>query len=293
MALQILSTLMLTLALLGCDFRKSVNKDLITGLITKGDGLSCEEVWLSVDDEKIERNTFVYGEIFYLHFNNMEGFRKVEENVFPGMLMGVTDEAGDTIFQTENMYSDYLNGMNFSPLLLKANLTVGSPMHSNHKYTVFIKIWDKKDKGTFTAEMPFNIIENDKISIEKNNISYDEIYLYSVDRDKAIIDGVVTFDETVYLIFEGLSGFAESNGNVFPGLKFLATDYSKNIIMDYDNLFDTYNETGISAADFKTQIYVTMKFRQGEADNPIHCETFISDKKSNSNIKVTTDINVY
>jgi hypothetical protein len=293
MTLQILSTFMLVLALLGRDFRKSVNKDLITGLITKGDGLSCEEVWLSVNDEKTERNTFVYGEIFYLHFSNIEGFRKVDDNVFPGMVMWVTDVAGDTAFQTEDMCEIYDNGINLFPLLLTANLTVGNPLHSNHEYTVIIKIWDKKDKGTFTAEMPFNIIENDKIIIEKNNISYDEIYLYSVDRDKAITDGVVAFNETVYLIFEGLSGFTEDNGNVFPGLKFLATDYSKNIIMDYDNLFDSYNETGVSAADFKAQIYVTMKFTKGEADNPIHCETFISDKKSNSNIKATTDINVY
>jgi hypothetical protein len=284
---------MFSLALLSCDFRKSVNKDLTTGLITKGDGLSCEEVWLSVNDEKIERNSFVYGELFYLHFSNMEGFSKVDESVFPGMLMWVTDEAGDTVFQTEDLYAAYSNGMNLSPLLLQANLTVGNPMHSNHKYTVYIKIWDKKDKGTFTAEMPFSIIENDKISIEKNNIIYDEIYLYSVDRDKAIIDGSVAFNETVYLIFEGLEGFTEDNGNVFPGLKFLATDNSNNIILDFADLFSSYSETGINTVDFKTQIFVTIKFTRGEINNPIHCETLLFDKKSNSNIKVSTDVNVY
>jgi hypothetical protein len=284
--------MLISLALLSCDFRQSVHKDLITGLITKGNGLSCEEVWLSSDEEKIERNTFVYGEVFIIHFSNMEGFSKVDESAFPGMIMWVTDEAGDTVFQTDDMYSDYTDGINFSPLLLKATLTVGTPMHSNHNYTVFIKIWDKKDKGTFTAEMPFNIIENDKISIEKNNISYNEIYLYSVDRDKAIIDGNVAFNETVYLIFEGLSGFTEEDGNVFPGLRLLATDYSKDIIMNYDDLFNEYTETGISTDNFRSQIYVTIKFTQGEVENPIRCETIISDKKGNSNIKVTTDLNV-
>ena len=286
---KITYALMVSLALISCDFRKSVSKDLIIGLITKGNGLSCEEVYLSIDEEKTDRTTFIYGEIFYLNFSNMEGFSKVDKNVFPGMVMWVTDEAGDTIFQTEDMYANYLNGMNISPLLLRANLTVGTPMHSNHKYTVFLKIWDKKDKGTFTAELPFNIIENEKISIEKNNISYNEIYLYSVDRDKAITDGMVSFNETAYLIIEGLSGFTEDNGNVFPGLKFLATDNSKNIIMDYADLFESYT-TGISSGDFKTQFYVTIKFTQGEIDNPIHCETLLSDKKSNSNLKVTTDL---
>jgi len=292
MKFKIAYVLMISLAFISCDFRKSVNKDLITGLITKGNGLSCEEVYLSIDEEKTDRTIFIYGEIFYLNFSNMEGFSKVDKNIYPGMVMWVTDEAGDTIFQTEDMYSNYLNGMNTSPLVLRANLTVGTPMHSNHKYIVSVKIWDKKDEGTFTAELPFTIIENEKINIEKNNISYDEIYLYSVDRNKAITDGMMSFNETAYLIFEGLSGFTEENGNVFPGLKFLATDSSKNIIMDYADLFESYAETGIGSEDFKTQFYVTIKFTEGVINNPIHCETLLSDKKSNSNLKVTTNLNV-
>jgi hypothetical protein len=176
--------------------------------------------------------------------------------------------------------------------LLKANLTVGNPMHSKNKYTVNIKIWDKKDKGTFTAKMPFNIIENERIKTEKNKISYDEIYLYSADRDKAIIDGEVVSNEIVYLIFEGLSGFTELNSNVFPGMKFQALDNEKNILMEYDDLFISYTETGLNSVDFRTQIYISLKF-PGQGVNPINCEAILFDKKSNSNIKVTTDINVH
>jgi hypothetical protein len=280
------------MALISCDFRKSVHADLKTGIVTKGNGLSCDEVWISVDEKEIDRNTFIYGEMFLMHFNNMEGFKLENGNAFPGMFMWVIGESGDTVFNTENLYSDYQNGINLSPLLLKANLTVGSPMHSNHKYKVFIKIWDKKDKGTFTAEMPFNIIANDKIIIEKNNISYDEIYLYSLDRDKAIIDGNVLFDEKVYLIFEGLSGLTEINDNVFPGLKFQAIDNSNETILDYPDLFSNYAETGIGAESFKTQIYVTLKFTPGQADNPINCETLLYDKKGEANLKVVTALNV-
>ena len=292
MTAHIISTLIISLAFISCDFRKSVQADLKTGIITKGDGLSCEEVWLSVDVQEIERTTFVYGEMFLIHFTNMEGFKKEGENAFPGMLMWVTGESGDTIFQTEDLYSDYLNGINLDTLSLKANLTIGNPMHSNNQYTVYIKIWDKKDKGTFTAEMPFNIIENEKIKIEKNKLSYNEIYLYSVDRDKVIIDGEVAANEVIYLLFEGLSGFTESNSNVFPGMKFQALDNEKNILMEYDDLFSSYTETGLNSVDFRTQIYISLKF-PGQAVNPINCEAILFDKKSNSNIKVTTEINVY
>lgn len=292
MSLQLISILIFSLTFISCDFRKSAEVNFKTGIITKGDGLSCEDVWISVEDQEIDRNTFIYGEMFLIHFSDIEGFKTENGSAFPGMFMWVTNEAGDTVFRTEDLYNDYQNGIDLSPLQLKANLTVGSPMHSNNKYKVFIKIWDKKDKGTFSAEMPFNVIENDKISIDKNNISYDEIYLFSIDRDRAIIDGNIAFNETVYLIFEGLSGFTELNGNVFPGLKFQAIDNSNEIVLDYEDLFSSYAETGIGAADFKTQIYVTMKFTQGQADNPIHCETLIFDKKSKSNIKISTDINI-
>ena len=292
MSSQFISILIFSIAFISCDFRKSVEANLKTGIITKGNGLSCKEVWISVDDKEVDRNTFVYGEMFLMHFKDMEGFKTENGNVFPGMLMWVSGEAGDTIFRNEDLYYDYKNGINLSPLLLKANLTLGSPMHSNHKYKVFIKIWDKKDKGTFTAEMPFNIIENDKIKIEKSNASYDEIYLYSADRDKAIIDGSVLFNENVYLIFEGLSGFREINGSVFPGMKFLAIDNSDKTVMDYPDMFSSDNETGIGTSDFTTQIYITMKFTPGQVNNPINCEALLFDKKSNSNIKVITDINV-
>lgn len=68
---------MTSLALLGCDFRKPINKDLSTGkdittsegltagIMTKPEGLSCDDVWISIDEEKTDRITFIYGETFY------------------------------------------------------------------------------------------------------------------------------------------------------------------------------------------------------------------------------------
>jgi hypothetical protein len=102
----------------------------------------------------------------------------------------------------------------------------------------------------------------------------------------------VASNENVYLIFEGLSGFTESNSNVFPGMKFKALDNEKKILMEYDDLFSSYTETGLNSVDFRTQIYISLKF-PGQAVNPINCEAILFDKKSNSNIKVTTDINVH
>jgi hypothetical protein len=305
MKLQILVALMISLTLFSCDLRRSKNKDittskdvttgknLTTGIIKKPEGLSCDEVWLSIDEEKTDRITFIYGEAFSMNFNNMEGLNKVDETVFPGMLLKVTDEGGDTIMQTEDMYADSVNGMNFSPLLLKANFAVVKPIRSNHKYSLFIKIWDKLGAGNFIVEMPFSVIQNERINIETNYITYDEIYLLSADRNKVITDGIIYFEETIYLMFEGLSGFYEKNGRVFPGSKVRAVDYSNTPIMSYDDLYYLYTKTGINSDDFKSQIFVKMKLNEGAVNNPILFETTLFDKKRYAaTIKVTTEFNV-
>jgi hypothetical protein len=280
----------LLLALSSCDVRQSVNKDLVTGLLTRGDGLSCDDVYLSIDDEQISRNTFVYGETFYLNFSNIEGFSKVDENAFPGMLLCVTNESGDTIMHTGDMYADYADGISFTPLLLKANLTVARPIQSNQNYTLSVKIWDKQGDGIFTAELPFSVTGNEKIKVENNIATCDEIYLFSKEKDRVITDGKIGFNETVYIIFEGISGFHEENGKVFAGLKLQTTDNVQNVILSYDDLFESYEETGISVDDFKTQINASIIFREGEVVNPVLCEVTIFDKKSDASVKATTEL---
>jgi hypothetical protein len=302
---QIFITLIISLALFSCDFRKPINKDLTTskdssvrkdltkGIITKPEGLSCNDVWISIDEEKTDRITFIYGETFNLNFNNMEGFSKVNGNVFPGMMLKVTDEKGDTIIKTEDEYADSVNGLNLSLLSIKADFDVVQPVHSNHKYTLYVNIWDKKGEGTLIAEAPFSVIQNEKINIETNYITYDEIFLLSVDRNKVITDGSIYFDEIVYLVFEGLSGFYEENGKVFPGARFQVVDYSFTPIMSYNDLFYFYTKTGINSEDFKSQTFLKMSFAQGKVNNPLLCEATIFDKKRNAaHITVTTELNV-
>jgi len=292
---QILIVLLISISLIRCDFRKplAASKDPATGIITKPEGLSCDDVWLSIEEEKTTRVTFIYGEAFSLNFNNMEGFNKVDNSILPGMLLKVTDESGDTIMQTEDLYADSVNGINLSPLLLKANFAIQRPVYSDHKYSLIVKIWDKLGEGTLITEAPFSVIKNERINIEANYISCDEIYLFSIDRDKVIIDGSIYFNETIYLVFEGLSGFYESNGKVFPGSPVRAVDYGNNPILYFADLYHAYPTTGINSDNFKSQIYVKMKFTEGKVENPIYCEVTLFDKKRDvAHMNVTTELSV-
>lgn len=288
-----------SLLFMGCDSRKTIKKepaagiDLSAGIITKPESLTCDDIWLSVEGERTDRVTFYYGEKFDVNFNNMKGFKSVSEKVFPGMMLKVIDESGDTIFRSEDLYADHANGIDFSPLSLKASFSVENPLHSNQNYILFIQIWDKSGDGIFITEAPFSVTENERIKIEKKNISYAEIYLFSANRNEVITDGIIAFDEVVYLVFEGLSGFEEKNGKVYPGARVRAIDNLNAPVMYFGDLFDSYTTTGIDSDEFKARIYVKMAFSGVSVENPVHCEAVIFDKKSKEGyIKVTTELTV-
>jgi len=285
-----ISSILFLVAFSGCQFSKSVKKDLVSGLLTTGSGLSCDNVYLSVNDEKTDRNTFIYGEEFHINFNNIEGFKKDNDYVFPGMALVVTGKAADTVFQTNDLYSEYTNGLKLSPLLLISDITVASPMKSGNEYTLHVSIWDKKGTGTFSAKLDFKIKSNEKVGIETGNVEYDEIYLYSKERDMVIPDDKIKFNENTYIIFEGLSGFKDENGAVFPGLSLKGTDNDGKVIIESSDLFSDYSESGLTVSDFNARVSAHFILSGSELKNPLHCELTIWDKKSDVRLKVTADL---
>jgi len=282
--------LLLTLSLGACNFSKSVKVDLLTGLTASGDLISCDDVYLTVNGQKVNSNTFTYGEEFYLNFNNVEGFKKENDRVFPEMDLIVTGSAGDTLLVSRDMYKNYPDGINLSPLLLQSNVTVADPIHSGGDYTLTVMMKDKKDKGTYTARLNFKVIPNEKIALTSSNVTYKEIYLFSAAEEKVITDNKVKLNDKVYLLFEGLSGLKEEAGLVFPGLSIKASDDAGEQLVNYDDLFADYTDTGISATDFASQVSSNLVFSSLEVKNPIHCTISIWDKKSDAKLGAAFDL---
>jgi hypothetical protein len=287
-----LSCAFVSAVLAGCKFSKSVKKDLISGLTTTGSDLSCEDVYLKVDDQKTSRSTFTYGETFYICFDDVRGFTSENGYVFPGMEIVITDNSGDTLLQADDLYKEYSQGMNFSPLQLTADLTVADPIKSNGNYAMLINIWDKKGTGTFTSKFDFNVAGNKNISAIPESVSYSEKYLFSQGTNRVITDNIIHFNDNIYIIIEGLTGFREENGLVYPGMKMKGIDAKNNIILDYDDLLSDYSETGIAVSDFSSRVSAHFKITGSSFNNPLRCELVIWDKKSSASLKIETDMTV-
>jgi hypothetical protein len=289
MKIQLAVIALMMIILTSCDSSKSVSTDLVTGLTTRGDGLSCENVYLSDGEQEINRNTFTYGEIVYVNFEDIEGFEKKDGNVFPGMHLYVVNQSLDTILTYPDLYTDYQDGINISPLFLQANLTVADPMHSGSEYTLNIHIWDKNGEGTFKATLDFDVVSDEQIEIGNNNLSYDEAYLFTEEGNNVIIGNEAHFNENIYLIFEGLEGFQEEDGKVFIGLNLKVRDSEGNIVLDEEDLI---GDSGLDPSQIKEQLAPNFIIRDTTISTPVSCEILVWDKKSDRNIKASVDLNL-
>lgn len=272
-----------------CNFAQSVEKDLQTGLATRGKGLSCKNVYLSDGEQIIERNTFVYGESYFVNFDDMEGFEREGNCAFPDMQLVVVSERGDTSIHLNDLYAEYIDGIENSPLELYAEVTVADPMHSGEKYTLYVNIADKKGNGTYRATLDFKVVRDEKIQVSGEQITSREIYLFSQQRGHTITRGQAEFNENIYLLFEGLDGFSVENGQVLLGLSMLVIDANGKAILDEADLF---GDSPLNDSDVHAQVAPNFILSGSEVANPVGCTVRIWDKRSSAWISASTEIEI-
>lgn len=289
MRTNILIAITLLFILSSCDFRKSVKTDLMTGLTTVGNGLSCDDVYLSVDSTTISRKTFTYGEKIFLNFNNISGFKKVGEASFPGMQLTVTDKNNDTVMNYNDLYANNKEGFSVPNLLLRTYIIIANPIHSNNDYTLHVNIWDKKGEGTFKAKMNFNVVPDNNIQVEKEKITYQEIYLFSEESKSIITDGNAKLNEKIDIVIDDLDGFTTQEGKVTIEMNMTATDASGKLIVDEK---DMLGDESYDASKIKPQFYGNFIFMNPQIKSPVTCVLEVADKNGPGKLKVTAKLNL-
>ncbi len=286
-ALRGLLFTLLFITLDSCQFAQSFEKDLATGLSSRGDGLTCEKVYLSDGEDVIKRNTFLYGETYYVNFSGMEGFERQGSGAYPSMQLIIVNEGRDTVLYVNDMYEGYTLGIENSPLDLYGEVTVADPIHSGGDYTLYVNIHDKMGSGHFRAVFDFEVLSDESITLSQNQVSYQEIFLWSQQRGRAITNGQAEFNENIYLLFEGLEGFSEEEGKIYLGLSLEVKDATGNLILDEADLL---GDEGMSVEMVNEQLAPNFILTGSQLANPINCKVRIWDKKGTAWINASTEI---
>jgi len=153
-----LGSIMLALILLtGCDYNFSLgtNTDLLSGLTVSNDGLSYDEVYLTLDDERTTGSEYAYGDEIFMNFAGVTNFEEKDGKVFPGAMMVVADKDGKEIIEEDDLFAQY-DETGVDPGMasdMYISLTMGDPMKSGQVYTWYAKVWDKVGGGMIEGTM--------------------------------------------------------------------------------------------------------------------------------------------
>jgi selenophosphate synthase len=130
-----------------CNFSKGVKKDLTTGLSTSYNGFAVEDVYLTVDGNKLSSNKVTLGKEINIVANGIENYEEKGDKVFPGCSILLTDKAGKEILNIADAFADMSAGVDKGKAsLLTATLNTGNPMQVGETYHLKTRFFDKQNK---------------------------------------------------------------------------------------------------------------------------------------------------
>lgn len=291
---NLLFSLIILLTLTACEISTNTsNESLLSSMKIDENGLKCSDVYLEIDEEKVDRTTFSYGEEVFFSFNNVKGFKKKNGKVYPGLGVEIKNTNNkEVILESEDLFPNDI-GFSETVILLYSNITMALPYKDNEEYNIKIKIWDKEGDGVLKFEMPFTINENEDLDVKSKDVTYSALYLWNGDQNKLVANDNVSRKDQLLLIYEGLDGFKVEKGLVFPGLSLKLIDDDGEIIIDEDNLMGDYTYKGTSFDQFNKQLYFEIDFFYDKYANPLQLTTKLWDEKSNSKLTLRTEIEVH
>lgn len=270
-----------------CNFNKSVSKDLMTGLSTKGDGLSADDVYVTVNDKKVTNNQFYYGENIYTIFENVKGFTIENGNYYPEMQVTVTSKKGDTLLFNPSLFGVDHEGFKENITELIGNVILARPIYSGEDYKLQYTLWDKKGEGVYYSDFKFDVLPDPTVKVTKNGLDFKEAYLMSLTRSALITDGKVLVNEDLLFDFQDISGYTLVDGEVALGLKITVIDALNNTILNMDDVFGDQKNT---EQNIKRGVGAKLKLNKGKINNPITFKVYIWDKNSDTSFNAETKL---
>lgn len=284
---SLILTILIATLFIACNFSSSLNKDFMTGLTTRGSGLSVEQVTISIEEDKVTDNTFLYGQEIFTNFEEMNGFTIENDTYYPEMEVVVMSKAGDTVLWNKNLLGG--KGLDAKLKTLKGNVILATPIQSGMEYIVKYTITDTRGEGVFYSELELKLEKNPLIKQIKKGLSAKENYIFDQDKKTVITHGEISFDNNILFDFQSLSGYKSMNGNVDLGISAKVTDTKGVVIL---NLPDLLENRTLTESEIQKGLGSTLKIKKGVLANPILWQVKIWDKNSDAELQSEVFLNV-
>ncbi len=278
------------LLLAACQYEAKIDPESGSQIRVKSEGISYQGVAIEVNGKKSELKAFDYGDEIGLHFKNVEGFTRQNGKIYPGLKLLVQNKAGDTLLFYEDMYANE-DPVSLDPVTLTATILAARPIKTNEIVTAKLDFWDKKGSGKMHVDFDFSTKSNDNLSIKNKTITYDEIYIFSEKNQRVVSDNQYDSDDLLYFIMEGLDGFKEENGVIFPCLMVEVKNENDEVILKEENILQAYFEDGVSKSAVNQKIYFGLSQKALQTGKKLRVHAVLIDKISEASLILDTEIN--
>ncbi|MFT5859831.1 MAG: hypothetical protein ACI865_001937 [Flavobacteriaceae bacterium] len=274
-----------------CDV--SMNKDFVTGMKTTGSGISVENVYLEINDEKVKRTEYQYGEKVLIKCNGISGFERKNGRSLVGLFVKIINsKSKEVVNLNEDLFKDKLEGFSEKSLLITTHFNAAFSYQDNEEYLIMVHIWDKNGTGTFDIEMPFTIVENKLLNIQPKGIDYSAVYLWDQQNTRVITDNIVSLEEGVKLLIDGAEGLEVVDNLVYPGLSIELLDNNGAEIFRDENLLLENSTNGLDPTLAMEQLPVSLTLEQKKVSNPAKLKLVYFDMNSDKKLIIETELTI-
>ena len=149
----------------------------------------------------------------------------------------------------------------------------------NNEPAVKSKTVSSSDNNTLNGA----IIKND-IELDATGVKLKEAYL--VDADKNLLtENVTRVGEKIYLVIKLDTGWVKENGKSFVGASERISTKAGKVVLDTDDMFKDYSETGVDAEDAKVLSLSAVITQANSGVDDFVVQFRVWDKKGNGEVK--------
>lgn len=270
-----------SLFLAACNFSAGIDHDPKTGLTVKNSGLSYNSHVLTYNGVEAKTDDWGRGETLKLEFNDVKGFKIEQGVIYPGISIVIKDMNGvvkDSM--ADLLKEDTEHGIAPEKATrLSAAYTLGAALEIGREYELDIRIYDKKGKGTIDSKKKFKVTKQllEDLTVRATGLSYKDVYFVGRNgRNK----NEARIGDRIGLIVEGMKGFTEESGKIFPGADIAIYDKEGKEKYRSEDIFKSDEGADPAKAAEDISLFLTLKDEKLAGDESKWIFK-IWDKKSN------------